>query len=73
MRNLRLTGRPDDRVYTHTFIYVDAPKEVDDINRDTGDRRVSSKSVVIGGTAFGFVLDDQGEECLASTTLSLVP
>ena len=34
----------DDRVYTHTFIYVDAPKEVGDIHRDTGDRRVSSRA-----------------------------
>ncbi len=72
MSALRMTRRSGQRIYTHTFIYVDAPGKVDDIHRDTGDRRVSSKIVHSSGTAFGFVLDARGE-CLASTTLSLEP
>ena len=72
MSNLRITRRLEDRVYTHTFIYVDAPGAVDDINRETGDRRVSSKIVRSTGIAFGFVLNEEGR-CIASTTLTLEP
>ena len=56
--------------YTHTFIYQDAPQKSDSI-RDGGDRRPSKRFVKEGGTAFGFVLDDEGK-CLAGTSLKLI-
>ena len=61
----------DSRTYTHTFVYLDAPKAAGDINRDVGDRRHSSQTVRAPGMAFGFVLDDAGR-CLAATTLTIV-
>ena len=60
----------DSRTYTHTFVYLDAPKAAGDINRDVGGRRNSSRTVRAPGMAFGFVLDDAGR-CLASTTLTI--
>ena len=60
----------DFRVYTHTFIYQDAPRAARDINRAAGDRRDSSRDVFVPGTAFGFVLDHAGR-CLAATTLTV--
>ena len=62
--------QPRSRVYTHTFVYQDMPRTVGDINRDVGDRRNSSRTVLEPGTAFGFVLDHTGR-CLASTTLTI--
>ena len=62
----------DARVYTHTFIYQDAPSTGRDINRGTGDRRNSSREAYAPGTAFGFVLDHTGT-CLSATTLALAP
>lgn len=58
-------------LYTHTFIYQQMPGSVEEINRDVGDRRNSSRAVHADGTAFGLVLDPQGN-CLASTSLNLV-
>ena len=58
------------RIYTHTFIYHDVPNLIDNINRDVGDRRNSSRTVLAPSTAFGFVLDDTGL-CLASTKLTI--
>ena len=70
MNDLVLRHFQNDRVYTHTFVYQDMPKTVEDINKDVGDRRNSSRTVLTRGTAFGFVLDHEGR-CLASTTLKI--
>lgn len=61
----------DSRIYTHTFIYQDAPESAREINQEAGDRRNSSRRVLAAGTAFGFVLDHNGT-CLAATTLNVV-
>lgn len=55
-------------LYTHTFVYVDAARDVADINGNVGDRRNSSRRVTGTGTVYGFVLSANGS-CLASASI----
>ena len=55
--------------YMHTFIYVGGPEDASSVMQE-GERRHSSKAVQVPGSAFGFVLDDEGK-CLAHTSIEL--
>ena len=71
MNQLVLRSFESPGQYTHTFIYQQMPRSVEEINGSVGDRRNSSRAVYAEGIAFGLVLDPEGN-CLASTSLNLV-
>ena len=55
--------------YDHTFYFFEVPKNIDDIGED-GWRQVSERTVTRSGTAFGFILDSDGN-CIGNDTLKL--
>ena len=55
--------------YDHTFYFFEVPQNNNDIGED-GWRHVSKRRVTRPGTAYGFVLDGNGN-CIAKDTLVL--